>query len=194
MFAQEILKMRGEGTVLYDLRSSWSVAEAIKEAGGIPVMCRVGHAHIKKQMRETGAIFGGELWMHFYLPSSQTVSLAIWAMLLLMKMLLREGKPLSQIWRPLRRYIHSGEINFEVKDAKAVMASLEAQYAPVATDVSHLDGLRLEFRGSTPAPEDWWFNVRASNTEPLLRLNLETRSKEETKRRVAELSAAIQAA
>jgi phosphomannomutase len=192
LFARELLAMR-RGTVLYDLRSSWSVPEVIREAGGTPVMCRVGHAHIKKQMAETGALFGGELSMHFYFSELANCESGDLAMLLLLKMLLREQKPLSELWRPLRRYVHSGEMNFEVKDAKGVMARLEASYAPVATDVSHLDGLRMEFRGTEPTPEDWWFNVRASNTEPLLRLNLETRSAAETARRVEEVSAMIRA-
>lgn len=192
LFAQELLRDRGAGKVLYDLRSSRSVPEAIIEAGGEPIMCRVGHAHIKKQMAETGAIFGGELSMHFYFSDLWNCESGDLAMLMLINILLREGKPLSQVWRPLLRYAHSGEINFSVRDAKQVMAALETHYGESPTDISHLDGLRMEFRYPLTPYEDWWFNVRPSNTEPLLRLNLEAKTSEQMEMRKAEVSALIQ--
>jgi phosphomannomutase len=186
LFAQELLRERGGGKILYDLRSSWSVPEVIREAGGEPIMCRVGHAHIKKQMREEGALFGGELSMHFYFSDLWNCESGDFAMLLLLKILVREQKPLSAIWKPLRRYAHSGEINFTVKDPQTILSALQDRYQGEASDVSHLDGLRMEFG-------DWWFNVRPSNTEPLLRLNLEARTVEEMEKRKEEVSALIHA-
>ncbi len=192
LFAKEVLQERGAGTVLYDLRSSWSVQEVIRELGGVPVMSRVGHAHIKRQMRDAGALFAGELSMHFYFQDFWNCESSDFAMLCLLKILLREQKPLSEIWRPLQRYVHSGEINFSVHDQRRVMADIEERYGEAAVDVSHLDGLRMEFRPFGQPEEDWWFNIRASNTEPLLRLNLEARTVKAMERHKEELSLLIQ--
>ena len=110
-------------------------------------------------------------------------------MLLLLKLVAKEGKPLSEIWKPLKQYFHSGEINFEVSNAKAIIAKLKQRYTADATDTSELDGLRIAFENGTN--EDWWFNVRPSNTEPLLRLNLEAKSEKTMKKRRDELSSII---
>lgn len=174
LFAIELLKANPGETILYDLRSSWSVPETIEEAGGASEMTRVGHAFIKRAMKEKEALFAGELSMHFYFREFWNCESGDFAMLLLMKLLSREGKSLSEIWKPLKRYAHSGEMNFEVKNAKAVMKKLKEHFADKATDISELDGLRMEFRHNKK--EDWWFNVRPSNTEPLLRLNLEAKT------------------
>lgn len=187
LFARELLREK-TGRVLYDLRSSWSVPEVIQAEGGEPGMCRVGHAHIKRQMRKEGAIFAGELSMHFYFADMWYAESTDFTVLLLMKLLAREQKPLSQIWRPLRRYAHSGEINFHVSDQKMILSTLDEVYGPLATDRSTLDGIRFEFRSEALPAQDWWFNVRSSNTEPVLRLNLEARTPEVLEAKKAELA------
>ncbi len=186
LFAREILKDKPGGLVLYDVRSSWSVREAIEEAGGTAKMCKVGHAYIKRQMREEGAVFAGELSMHFYFQDLKGCESGDLAMLLLIRMLQREGKPLSELWKPLRRYSHSGEINFTVADPKAKIEEIRSRYTVHGTRCTDIDGIRIEF-------DDWWFNLRASNTEPLIRLNLEAKDETTMNEKVAELSALIAA-
>jgi phosphomannomutase len=175
-----MLKKKPGATILYDLRSSWVVPEEIEKAGGVAIECRVGHGLIKRQMREDGGYFAGELSSHYYFSDFFITDNGDLAMLNMIKLLLHEGKPLSEIVAPLHRYFHSGEINSEVKDIPAVLKRLEEKYGPVAKRVTHLDGYKAEF-------DDWWFNVRASNTEPLIRLNLEAKSKEKMEEKVEEL-------
>ncbi len=186
LFAQEILKEKPGGLVLYDLRSSWSVRETVEAAGGTAKMCKVGHANIKRQMREEGAVFAGELSMHFYFEALKGCESGDLAMLLLIRMLQREQKPLSALWKPLQRYAHSGEINFNVDSPKAKIEEIAGKYALLAKERSDLDGIRMEF-------EDWWFNLRASNTEPLLRLNLEAKNEATMQEKVTELTTTINA-
>ncbi|MFH1063729.1 MAG: phosphomannomutase/phosphoglucomutase [Candidatus Woesearchaeota archaeon] len=171
LVAKELLKTNPGATILYDLRSSWSAKETIEENGGRPVTCRVGHAFIKKQMREEDALFAGELSGHFYLKDSFFTESSIISTFIVMNMLDEEGKTLSELIAPLKRYVASGEINSEVEDKQGKMDALIKKYEGEAKIISHLDGIKLEF-------DDWWFNVRASNTEPLLRLNLEAKTKE----------------
>lgn len=189
LFALELLTDHPKEKILYDLRSSWSVPEAVEEAGGISEMTRVGHAFIKREMKEKKALFAGELSMHFYFREFQNCESGDFAMLLLLKMLARESEPLSKLWKPLLRYAHSGEINFEVENAKNIIKKLKKHYEAAATDLSEIDGLRMEFRSGEKG--DWWFNVRPSNTEPLLRLNLEAKDAKEMKKRREEVSALI---
>ena len=155
------------GLVLYDLRSSRAVAEEVEKAGGRAEMCRVGHSFVKAQMRETGAIFAGELSGHLYFRFSDSLVAddGIAGFVALLDVLAAERRPLSEIVAPLRRYAASGEINSRVGDAQRVLDAVAAEHvgAPV---VSKLDGLLVRY------PE-WWFNLRPSNTEPVLRLNLE---------------------
>jgi phosphomannomutase len=160
--------------VLYDLRSSRATVEAIEAAGGIPEMSRVGHSFFKARLRETGGVFGGELSGHFYFRFSDQLVAddGLAAFVALLEVLAEEGKPLSEIVAPLRRYHASGEISRRVNDAEALLASLEAEHGDA--EISHLDGLLVRY-------PDWWFNVRASNTEPVVRLNLEA-DREETMR------------
>lgn len=191
LFGQELLRERGSGRVLYDLRSSWSVPETIEKGGGEAGMCRVGHAHIKRQMRAEQAIFAGELSMHFYFADLWFAESSDYALLLMLKLLAREQKPLSQLWKPLQKYFHSGEINFHVKDQKTILKSLEDYYAKQATGISTLDGLRYEFRDGKNPTQDWWFSVRASNTEPVLRLNLEAKNIEQMEKRKQEVTKII---
>lgn len=180
LIAREMLKKQPGAEILYDLRSSWVVPEEIEKAGGKATECRVGHGLIKKQMREQGGYFAGELSSHYYFSDFFTTDNGDLAMLNIIKLLLAEGKPMSEIVAPLHRYFHSGEINSEVKDIPAVLARLKEIYGSRAKRVTEIDGYKAEF-------DDWWFNVRPSNTEPLIRLNLEAKSKEKMEEKVAEL-------
>ncbi len=190
-FAQEMLSVHPGGLVHYDVRSSWTVPEVVAEAGGTSEPCKVGHANIKKLMRQDGAIFAGEVSMHFYFKELWNCESGDLAMLLMLRRLARTGKNLSELWAPLRRYAHSDEINFEVSDKKAVIALLKEVYGSKASSVSTLDGIRLEFRDPKDPAGDWWFNVRASNTEPLLRLNVEARTEDVMRARLSELEGKI---
>jgi phosphomannomutase len=180
LIAREMLKKKPGTEILYDLRSSWIVPEEIEKAGGKATECRVGHGLIKKQMREEGGYFAGELSSHYYFSDFYTTDNGDLAMLNMLKLMLDEKKPLSEIVAPLRKYYHSGEINSEVKDIPAVLAKLKGKYGPAAKRVTEIDGYKAEFA-------DWWFNVRPSNTEPLIRLNLEAGTKEMMDDKVNEL-------
>lgn len=180
LLAQELLKKNPGGKVLYDLRSSNIVPEIIKESGGIPEMCEVGHALIKKKMKETGALFAGELSSHFYYSHFYDVESSDLTLLLVLSLLSHAGKKMSEIVRPLRKYFQSGEINSEVEDKEEMIRKLEEIYGKEAKNISRLDGIRIDF-------DDWWFNVRPSNTEPVLRLNLEAKTKEIMEKRRDEI-------
>ena len=190
--AQIMLKDSPGGKVLYDVRSSWAVPEAVKEAKGESEMCRVGHALIKQAMRQTGAVFAGELSMHLYFSQLWNCECSDLAMLLVLRRLAEKNRPLSGLWQPLRRYAHSEEMNFEVQDKAGVIARLREKYSAGASLASDLDGIRIEFRDEKAPERDWWFNVRASNTEPLLRLNVEARSAPALLERINELRQEIQ--
>jgi phosphomannomutase len=172
LFAQSILAREpgGRGKVIYDVRASWAVPEAIEAAGGVPLMNRVGHAFIKQRMREVGAVFAGEVSAHYYFRDFSQADSGVIPFLLMCELVSRRGK-LSDVLRPFReRYFITGEINTPVADVDETLARLEEQFGPQG-EVSHLDGLSVESGA-------WHFNVRPSNTEPLLRLNLEARSRE----------------
>ncbi len=170
VMARRQLAHQPGGLVLYDLRSSRVVAEEVETAGGRAEMCRVGHSFVKAQMRESGAIFAGELSGHTYFrfPNDLLADDAIAAFVALLDVLAVEKRPLSEIIAPLRRYHASGEINRRVRDTVAVLEAMEKEHPDAAT-VSKLDGLLVGYA-------DWWFNLRPSNTEPVLRLNLEANS------------------
>ena len=174
LLAREFLSRHPGSPIVYDLRSSWVVKEEIARAGGEPVRDRVGHSFIKKTMRERGAVFGGELSGHFYFRDNYTCDSGVIAMLSALNVLAREGaRPLSEQVADLRRYHSTGEINFRYADQRAMLdmiGSLKARYPEGRQD--ELDGITVEF-GELGRAEWWWFNVRMSNTEPLLRLNLE---------------------
>lgn len=167
LMARSLLRGSPGATVFYDLRSSWSVPEVIRESGGVPRMSRVGHAFIKQQMREANAVFAGELSGHYYFRENYFTESSAMAVLFVANLVSRSSGPLSELVRPMRRYVASGEINSKVEDTAAVFARLEAAYG--SGRFLRLDGLSVEF-------EDAWFNVRASNTEPLIRLNLEAKT------------------
>ncbi len=171
LLAASMLAREPGGTVIYDVRASWAVPEAIRAAGGTPVMNRVGHSFIKERMRETDAVFAGEVSAHYYFRDFSRSDSGVVPFLLMLDLLSRAGRPLSQLLAPLRaRYFLSGELNTRVADVEAKLAELEQRFGPQGR-VSHLDGLSVE-------ADDWHMNVRPSNTEPLLRLNLEALSEE----------------
>ncbi len=182
LIAKTILRHYPGRTVLYDLRSSKAVKEIIEENGGVAKECRVGHAYIKRQMTEEGAVFAGELSGHYYFQENSNAEASTLATLMLLNLMAETGQPISELVAELRRYSHSGEINSEVKDKDAVLATLKAKYADGKQH--ELDGLKVEY-------PDWWFNVRPSNTEPLLRLNLEANTPELMEEKKAELLALI---
>jgi len=169
LLAEEILKKYPGGTVLMDLRSSNAVKEVIEEAGGKVHRCRVGHSLIKGQMRRDGAIFAGELSGHYFFEENSKAEMTTLAVITLLNLLNETGKTMSQLTENLKRYSHSGEINSDVEDKAGMMNKLKELYKEGTLD--ELDGVRIDF-------PDWWFNVRASNTEPKLRLNLEAKTKE----------------
>jgi phosphomannomutase len=180
LLAREFLRKEPGAHIVYDLRSSWVVKEEILAGGGVAHRDRVGHSFIKATMREHGAVFGGELSGHFYFRDNFVCDSGALAMVSALNLLTREenqGRTLSQLVQGLRRYHSTGEINFEVEDKAAAIAKLKERYADGRQD--ELDGITVEY-GDLASDDWWWFNVRMSNTEPLLRLNLE--AKRETTR------------
>jgi phosphomannomutase len=171
LIAQDFLKRpeNAGATVVYDLRSSRVVPELISECGGVPRRDRVGHAFIKKTMAETKAVFGGELSGHLYFRDFYFADSAAVAFARILSIISAQSGPLSGLVAPLHRYVQTGEVNFEVEDKDAKMRELADKFKSGKTD--YLDGITVEFA-------DWWINVRKSNTEPLLRLNLEAGSRE----------------
>lgn len=183
LIAQTLLSKNPHAHIFYDLRSSWAVKETIEAAGGIPHQSRVGHAFIKSQMREADALFAGELSGHYYFKENAYAESSSLAVLLIANLVSQSSVPLSQLIAPIHRYFASGEINSTVADPAAALARLRAAY-PDAAKVYELDGLSIEY-------PTWWFNVRCSNTEPLLRLNLESKSADEMAARRDEVLALI---
>jgi phosphomannomutase len=175
MIATELLKRHPGSKIISDLRCSWSTMEAIRAAGGVPIMGRVGHAFIKRQMREEGALFAGELAMHFYYNDLWGVESGDLTLLYLLTLVASTKQPLADLWKPLQKYADSGEINSDVKDSDAMLALIKSTYAPQASDIVEIDGIRLEFNAKDGArgPDAWWFCARKSNTEPLVRLIVE---------------------
>lgn len=169
LIAKEVLKKHPGGLVLADLRSSNSVSEYIKNAGGRVDLCRVGHSLIKRQMREEGAIFAGELSGHYYFEENNKAELATLAAIMLINLMNKSGKKISELADELKIYYHSGEINSDVEDKNKILDLLKEKYAN--GKLNELDGIRIDY-------DDWWLNVRPSNTEPKLRLNLEARTEE----------------
>jgi len=167
LIAKEILKKHPGGLVLVDLRSSNAVKEYIEKSGGRVALCRVGHSLIKKQMREEGAIFAGELSGHYYFDENFKAELSGLATIMIMNLINESGRKLSELTQDLKKYFHSGEINSDVVNKSEVFSKLKEKYK--TGRLNELDGVRIDFA-------DWWFNVRASNTEPKIRLNLEAKT------------------
>jgi phosphomannomutase len=180
--AAAMLEKSPGATILYNLICSKAVPEVIIERGGTPVRTRVGHSLIKAIMAETGAAFGGEHSGHYYFRDNYRADSGIIAALVVLEALSRSGQPLSELRKPFERYVASGEINTEVGDPLAVIEAIAARFT--GADQDRLDGLTVDLGG-------WWFNLRPSNTEPLLRLNLEAATVAECDAHVAEIRALI---
>jgi len=164
LVAKALLRKHPGATIVYNLICSRAVPETIEREGGKPLRSRVGHSFIKARMRENDAVFGGEHSGHFYFRDNWYADSGIIAALTVIELLSREGVSMAEALRPLDRYVRSGEINSEVRDPQTVLRRLESRYADGELDF--LDGLTVNY-------PDWWFNVRPSNTQPLLRLNVE---------------------
>ena len=178
-----LLEREKGATIIYDVRCSWAVPELIQTAGGIALIERVGHSFIKPRMFEEGGIFGGELSGHYYFRDFFGADSGIVPSLILLEMLSRKGVKLSLLLEPLeQQYFLSGEINTEVEDSAGRIQAVEESYSN--GKVEHIDGVSVSY-------EDWHFNVRASNTEPLLRLNLEGRSRQLMEEKTDELLGVI---
>ena len=178
MLAATVLRNRPGGTVLHNLICSRSVPEVIREHGGVPVRTKVGHSYIKQIMAETGAVFGGEHSAHYYFADNYRADSGLIASVLAIEEISRAQQGLSVLRKPFERYASSGEINTQVDDPNEVIEMLSEHYRGHAQD--RLDGLSVDCGR-------WWFNLRASNTEPLLRLNLEAIDRDECDGRVAEV-------
>jgi phosphomannomutase len=172
LLAGLMLEKEPGAKVIYDVRASWAVPRTIEEAGGVPLVNRVGHAFIKHRMRKEGAVFAGEVSAHYYFRDFTQADSGVVPFLLLLELLSRRGGRLSELVAPFEeRYHLTGEINTPVDDVPLTLQELKERYAAEGGRIGHLDGLSVEF-------DDWHFNVRPSNTEPLLRLNLEALSPE----------------
>ncbi|MEL6890215.1 MAG: phosphomannomutase/phosphoglucomutase [Actinomycetota bacterium] len=184
ILAAATLRQHPGATILHNLICSRAVPDVVTEHGGTPVRTRVGHSYIKQVMADTGAVFGGEHSAHYYFARNFNADSGLIAALLVMAEVGRAGQPLSIVRKPFERFSSSGEINTQVDDAAAVIARISAEFADRPQD--ELDGLTVDCG-------DWWFNLRPSNTEPLLRLNLEAATRDACDDRVAELLALITA-
>lgn len=182
LLASAVLRSNPGATILYNLICSHAVPEVVREHGGLPVRTKVGHSFIKQVMAETGAVFGGEHSAHYYFARNFNADSGLIASLMVMAELGRSGQPLSAVRRPFERYSASGEINTQVDDAEAVIERISQKFAAEPQD--RLDGLTVDCG-------DWWFNLRPSNTEPLLRLNLEAADRNSCDDRVAALLSLI---
>jgi phosphomannomutase len=184
LFAETFLAKEPGAKIIYDVRASWAVPHTIEQAGGTALMNRVGHAFIKHRMRETGAVFGGEVSGHYYFRDFSRADSGIIPALLMLEYVSKKAQPLSHLLRPYREhYFITGEINTRVSDVAAKLEALEKHFSAQG-EVTHLDGLSVD-------ASDWHFNVRPSNTEPLLRLNLEALSPELMEEKQAEVLAII---
>jgi phosphomannomutase len=182
LIARKMLATRGPAPVVHNLITSRAVPEIIMEAGGTPVKTRVGHSYIKQVMAETGAIFGGEHSGHYYFRDNFRADSGMLATLVLLGVLSESGKPMSLLRQEVERYASSGEINFEVDHPQRALARVENEFDESRVD--HLDGLTVDL-------DEGWFNLRPSNTEPLLRLNVEGPDEETVERIVGRVSAML---
>lgn len=171
LIAETVLRRHRGEKVIYDVRASWAVPETIERAGGVALVNRVGHAFIKQRMRKEDAVFAGEVSAHYYFREFSQADTGVVPFLVMLELLSEREEPLSKVLAPLRaRFFLTGEINTPVADVPLKLQELKERYA-TGGRISHLDGLSVEF-------PDWHFNVRPSNTEPLLRLNLEALSED----------------
>jgi phosphomannomutase len=186
LLADAVLAREPGAKVIYDVRASRAVPETIERAGGVPLVNRVGHAFIKQRMRKEGASFAGEVSAHYYFRDFSQADSGVVPFLLVLELLSQRRKKLSEILAPFReRFFLTGEINTPVADVPLKLQELKERYAAQGGRISHLDGISIDF-------DDWHFNVRPSNTEPLLRLNLEAFSREQMEEKRDEVLALIQ--
>jgi len=184
LLAASVLEKEPGAKIIYDLRASWAVPETIERAGGVPLVNRVGHAFIKHRMREEGAAFGGEVSGHYYFRDFSQADSGVVPFLLMLELVSKQGRKLSEILADYRsRYFLTGELNTPVPDVALKLRELEERFGGEG-EVSHLDGVSVD-------ADNWHMNVRPSNTEPLLRLNLEARTAELMERKREEVLAAI---
>jgi phosphomannomutase len=187
LLAETMLGREPGGKIIYDVRASWAVPRTIEAAGGVPLMNRVGHAFIKHRMRKDDAVFGGEVSAHYYFRDFAQADTGVVPFLLMLELLSRRNAKASEILAPFRsQYFLTGEINTPVADVPLKLQELKERYAAEGARITHLDGVSVDF-------DDWHFNVRPSNTEPLLRLNLEALSEEDMERRRDEVVELIRA-
>jgi phosphomannomutase len=184
LFAESMLEKEPGAKIIYDVRASWAVPDTVERAGGVPIVSRVGHAFIKLRMREENALFAGEVSGHYYFRDFSQADSGTIPALLMLELVSKRGKQLSEILRPLREhYFITGEINTPVDDVALRLQQLKEHFADQG-EISHLDGISV-------TAEDWHMNVRPSNTEPLLRLNLEALDPELMERKRDEVLAVI---
>jgi phosphomannomutase len=184
LLAGSVLEKEPGAKILYDVRASWAVPETIERGGGVPLENRVGHAFFKHRMREEGAVFGGEVSGHYYFRDFSQADSGVIPFLLMLELISKRGEKLSELLRHFReRYFITGELNTPVADVPLKLQELKERFGAEG-QVSHLDGLSV-------AADDWHMNVRPSNTEPLLRLNLEARSADLMERKRDEVLAVI---
>jgi phosphomannomutase len=184
LLAESVLEKELGAKIIYDVRASWAVPEAIERAGGVPLVNRVGHAFIKHRMRQEDAAFGGEVSGHYYFRDFSQADSGVIPFLMMLELISKRGRKLSEILAPFRdTYFITGELNTPVSDVAVKLQELKERFSQEGT-ISHLDGLSVD-------AEDWHMNVRPSNTEPLLRLNLEARSPELMERKRDEALAVI---
>ena len=170
LLARAMLAKEPGAKIIYDVRASWAVPRAIEEAGGVPLINRVGHAFIKDRMRKEDALFAGEVSAHYYFRDFSQADTGVVPFLVMLELLSQADRPLSELLAPYReRYFLTGELNTPVADVALKLQEIKERYTASGGRISHLDGISVEF-------DDWHFNVRPSNTEPLLRLNLEALS------------------
>lgn len=184
LIARIVLEKNPGAKILYDLRSSMAVKEIIEENGGIAHECMVGQSLIKEQIKSEGAVFAGELSGHYYFKENYNAEATSLSAIYILNLMAETGKPISELVKDLRRYHHSGEINSEVEDKDAVIAELKEEYSN--GDISELDGIKISFWNKEKGSR-WWLNVRPSNTEPVLRLNLEADNEELMKEKIEEV-------
>ena len=180
LVAKSVLEKKPGDTIVYSAVCSKALPELIRREGGVPVRTKAGHSIIKPQMRKHDAAFGGEHSGHFYFRDNYFADSGIIAMLTVAELVSNQEKPVSELLSPIDPYVRSGEINSEVEDQETVMQKVEEFYTERGADVDHLDGLTIEF-------DDWWFSLRPSNTEPLLRLNVEAENSETMQQKRDEL-------
>lgn len=182
LLAREFLKNNQGSTIVYDLRSSWAVKEEIIKNGGQPRRDRVGHVFMKKTLKDTKAVFGGELSGHFYYRDNFYADSGMITLVHMLNLLSTYDQPISELVKPIKRYATSGEMNFEVEDKQAMMDQMSQKYSDA--EIDNLDGITIQF-------DNWWFNCRPSNTEPLLRLNVEAKNTDILNEKLTELKAML---